>query len=57
MSALNQDADGQPEDWTAERAILLLERALEIVDRWGDRPAVGAKLQQVIDDIRDTATS
>ena len=55
MSAVTQDADGPSEDWTAERAILLLEQALEIIDRWGDSPAMGARLQHVIDEIRESA--
>ena len=57
MSAVSQGADGPSEDWTAERAILLLEQALEIVDRWGDSPAIGARLQQIIDDIQGTSSS
>ena len=55
MSALSQDADGPSEDWTAERAILLLEQALEIIDRWDASPAIGARLQQVIDDVREVS--
>ena len=55
MSAVSQDADGPSEDWTASRAILLLEQALEIIDQWGDSPAIGARLQEVIDEVRDTA--
>ena len=54
MSALSQNADGPSEDRTVERAILLLEQALEIIDHWGDSPATGARLQQVIDEVRET---
>ena len=57
MSAVSQDADGPSEDWTAQRAILLLEQALEIIDRWGDSPAIGARLQQIIDDVQQTVSS
>lgn len=57
MSAVSQDADGPSEDWTAQRAILLLEQALEIIDRWGDSPAIGARLQQIIDDVQETVSS
>ena len=57
MSAVSQNADGPSQDWTAERAILLLEQALEIIDRWDDSQAIGARLQHVIDEVRDTAAS
>ena len=57
MSALSQDADGPSEDWTADRVIVLLEGALKIIDRWGDRPAMGARLQQIIDDVREAIAS
>ena len=53
MSARIQDAVGPLEDWTAERAIRLLEQALQIIDHLGDSPATGARLQQVIDEVRE----
>ena len=57
MSALSQNADGPSEDWTGERAILLLEQALQIIDHWGGSPAIGARIQQVIDEVRETTAS
>jgi hypothetical protein len=57
MSALSPNADGPSQDRTGERAILLLEQALEIIDHWGDSPAIGARLQQVIDEVRQATTS
>lgn len=53
MAAVSQDADGPLEDWTIERALLLLEQALEIIDHWADRPAIGARLQEVIDEVQE----
>lgn len=53
MPAANQGADDSPDDVTVDRALTLLEQALEIVDRWGDCPAIGARLQQVIDDLEE----
>ena len=41
MPAANQDADDPAQDWTVARALVLLEQALEIIDAWGDRPAIG----------------
>ena len=55
MPAANQDADDPAQDWTVARALLLLEQALEIIDAWGDRPAIGARLQHVIDDVQALA--
>ena len=54
MPAAGQGADDLPEeDWTVERALVLLERALDIIDRWGDCPAIGARLQQVVDELEE----
>ena len=53
MPAASHGTDDSPEDWTVDRALVLLEQALEIVDRWGDCPAIGARLQQVLDDIEE----
>ena len=53
MPAAVQGAEDLPEDWTAERVLGLLEQALEIIDHWGDCPAIGARLQQVVDDVED----
>ena len=51
--AASHSADDSPEDWTVDRALVLLEKALQIVDRWGDCPAIGARLQQVVDEIEE----
>jgi hypothetical protein len=51
--AASYGADDSPEDWTVDRALVLLEKALNIVDRWGDCPAIGARLQQVVDELEE----
>ena len=53
MPAASQGADDSAEDWTVDRALMLLEQALAIVDRWGDCPAIGARLQQVVDEVQE----
>jgi hypothetical protein len=53
MPAASQGADGSPEDWTVDRALMHLEQALEIIDRWGDCPAIGARLQQVVEEVEE----
>ena len=53
MPAASQGADDRSDRWSVDRAILLLEEALEIVDHWGDCPAIGARLQQVVDEIEE----
>ena len=53
MAAASQGADTMAEDWSVERALALLEQALQIVDRWGDSPAIGARLQQVVDEVEE----
>jgi hypothetical protein len=53
MPAAVQSAEDLQEDWTAERALELLEQALEIIDHWGDCPAIGARLQQVVDEVEE----
>ena len=53
MPAASPGADGSPEDRTVERALALLEQALQIVDHWGDCPAIGARLQQVVDELEE----
>jgi hypothetical protein len=53
MPAAGHGADDSPEDWSVDRALVLLEQALEIVDRWGDCPAIGARLQQVVDEVEE----
>ena len=57
MPAAVQGAEDLPEDWTAERALELLEQALEIIDHWGDCPAIGARLQQVVDEVEERQRS
>jgi hypothetical protein len=53
MPAASQGAEDSPEDWSSDRALSLLEQALEIIDRWGDSPAIGARLQQVLEDVEE----
>ncbi|GAA4747527.1 hypothetical protein GCM10023264_11580 [Sphingomonas daechungensis] len=53
MPAVSQEADDPSEDWTMQRALALLEQALVIIDRWDASPAVGARLQQVIEDVQE----
>jgi hypothetical protein len=53
MPAATQGAQDSPGHWTAERALELLEQALEIVDHWGDSPSIGARLQQVVDEVEE----
>lgn len=48
MFASQNAGDPQP-DRTIERAILLLQDALRIIDHWGNCPEIGARLQHVID--------
>ena len=48
MLATQNAGDPQP-DRTVERAILLLQDALRIIDHWGNCPEIGARLQHVID--------
>ena len=43
------NAGGPQEIPTVERARLLLEDALQIIDEWGDCTDIGARLQHVID--------
>lgn len=55
MPAAGQEADGPSDQWTVERALLLLEQALEIIDHRVDCPAIGARLQEVIEAVQDLA--
>jgi hypothetical protein len=57
MPAASQGADDSSEDFTVDRVLELLEQALEIVDRWGDCPAIGARLQQVLDEVEERRTT
>ena len=47
------NASDPQENRTVERALLLLEEALHIVDEWGDCPDIGARLQHVIDCVEE----
>lgn len=53
MPVANRGAQDLSDDWTIDRALQLLEQALEIVDHWGDCPAIGARLQQVVDEVEE----
>jgi hypothetical protein len=57
MPAASQDADGQHDERTVGDVLILLERALEIIDQWGDCPEVGARLQHVIDSLEERGRS
>ena len=52
MPAGTQDADDRSEDWTIERALTLLEEALDIIDRREAPPEIGARLQEVIEQVQ-----
>lgn len=55
MPAVNQGAEDAPE--SVDRALMLLEQALQIIDHWGDTPAIGARLQEVIESLQDLNTT
>lgn len=53
MPVGSQGAEGPSDDWTVERAILLLEQALEIIDHWAGSPEIGARLQEIIEQVQE----
>jgi hypothetical protein len=53
MPAGTQDADDLSEDWTIERALALLEQALEIIDHRTAPPEIGARLQEIIEQVQE----
>lgn len=57
MLAPSNGADDVPDQWSVGHAATLLEKALEIIDRWDDCPEIGARLQQVIEDVRERQAS
>jgi hypothetical protein len=52
MSASMQKAEPSPRS-ELERAIVLLNEALNIVDEIADRPDIGARLQHVIETLQE----
>jgi len=52
MSASMQKADPSPH-FQLERAIALLNEALNIIDDIADRPDIGARLQHVIETLQE----
>jgi division protein CdvB (Snf7/Vps24/ESCRT-III family) len=53
MAAVVGDADPLSRYKRIEEVTQLLDAALRIVDALGDLPALGAKLQGILDDIND----
>lgn len=57
MLAPSNGADDVPDPWSVDHAAALLEKALEIIDHWDDCPEIGARLQQVIEDVKERQAS
>ena len=56
MPASMQDVDRLPRNLQVGRAMTLLNEALDIVDNLEDRPDIGARLQHVIECLREECT-
>jgi hypothetical protein len=56
MPASMQDVDPVPRCVEMQRAIHLLNEALDIIDDVADRPDIGARLQHVLDSLRQDCT-
>lgn len=56
MPASMQDVDPLPHCVEMQRAIALLNEALDIIDDFADRPDIGARLQHVLDSLRGECT-
>lgn len=56
MPASMQDVERLPRCVQVERAINLLNEALNIVDDLADRPDIGARLQHVLETLREECT-
>lgn len=52
MPASMQEVDPSPR-CALQRAISLLKEALNIVDEFGDRPDIGARLQHVVESLQE----
>jgi hypothetical protein len=57
MAAANQDADQTSNEAPLDRAMSMLVEALQILDAQGVPPELGARLQGVIEDLNDHASS
>lgn len=53
MPATSEEADGSSRQEGTERAIALLEEALQIMDDLGEFPELGARLHGLIEALRD----
>lgn len=53
MTAAAQEPDGSTGGVSVERALALLEEALQILDALGDCPEVGARLQHIIEALEE----
>lgn len=53
MSAADKEASGSSRAEQIQRAILLLDEALQIIDGVGDFPELGARLHGLIKDLKD----
>jgi hypothetical protein len=51
-----QEVDRMPRSVQVERVITLLNEALDLVDDLADRPDIGARLQHVLDSLREECT-
>jgi hypothetical protein len=56
MPASMQDVDPLPRCAEMQRAIHMLNEALDIIDGVADRPDIGARLQHVLDSLRQECT-
>jgi hypothetical protein len=56
MPASMQEVDRMPRSVQVERVITLLNEALDLVDDLADRPDFGARLQHVLDSLREECT-
>lgn len=54
MPAATQGADDSSRDERLQRAITLLSQALSLIDQLEEYPELGARLQGLIEDLRDT---
>jgi hypothetical protein len=53
IQASTQEAGRSPHYTRLDRAIALLSEALTIIDDIAERPDIGARLQHVLDELRD----
>lgn len=53
MPAANPQAHGLSRDERTNRAVALLDEALQIIDGLGDCPELGARLQSIVEALRE----